>query len=114
MVLTTLFSLTIPSFRLVIFSDIGFYVDNKYKAARINIEKLINLNDPRIWVIGTDSEFNNQTDWQKINVDDIGKELHFFDTIANNLFPDFTQDRIEEANKNLIKQLRVKIEEGND
>ncbi len=107
-------ALTIPSFRLVIFSDIGFYVDNKYKAARINIEKLINLNDPRIWVIGTDSEFNNQTDWQKINVDDIGKELHFFDTIANNLFPDFTQDRIEEANKNLIKQLRVKIEEGND
>ena len=59
-------------------------------------------------------EFNNQTDWLKINVDDIGKELHFFDTIANNLFPDFTQDRIEEANKNLIKQLRVKIEEGND
>lgn len=107
-------ALTIPSFRLVIFSDIGFYVDNKYKAARINIEKLINLYDPRIWVIGTDSEFNNQTDWQKINVDDIGKELHFFDTIANNLFPDFTQDRIEEANKNLIKQLRVKIEEGND
>lgn len=107
-------ALTIPSFRLVIFSDTGFYVDENYKAARLNIEKLINLNDPRIWVIGSDIEFNDETDWQKINVDDTGKELHFFDTIANNLFPDFTQDRIEEANKNLIKQLRVKTEEGND
>lgn len=107
-------ALTIPSFRLVIFSDTGFYVDDKYKAARLNIEKLINLNDPRIWVIGTDVEFDNETDWQKINVDDVNKELHFFNTIANNLFPDFTQDRIEEANKNLIRQLRVKTEEGND
>ncbi len=67
-------ALTIPSFRLVIFSDIGFYVDNKYKAARINIEKLINLNDPKIWIIGTDSEFDNQTNWHKINVDTFGKE----------------------------------------
>lgn len=108
-------ALTIPSFRLVIFSDTGFYTDNNYKAARLNIEKLINLNDPRIWVIGTDVEFNNETDWQKINIDDNGKELHFYETIANDLFPDFTQDRIEEANKNLIKQLKVKIEEkGND
>ena len=31
------------------------------------------------------------------------KELHFFDTIANDLFPDYTQDKIEEANKNLNK-----------
>lgn len=107
-------ALTIPSFRLVIFSDTGFYVDDKYKATRLNIEKLINLNDPRIWVIGSDVEFDNETNWQKINVDDVNKELHFFNTIANNLFPDFTQDRIEEANKNLIRQLRVKTEEGND
>lgn len=42
------------------------------------------------------------------------KDLHFFDTIANDLFPDYTQDKIEEANKNLIELLRVNKEEGND
>jgi hypothetical protein len=42
------------------------------------------------------------------------KELHFFQTIANDLFPDFTQDKIEEANKTLIEQIiRAKVG-GND
>ena len=104
-------ALTIPSFRLVIFSDTGFYADGKYQAARKNIEKLINLNDPRIWILGSDVEFDNETNWSKINLDN-GKELHFFDTIADELFPDFTQGKIEEANKNLIELLRERKEEG--
>jgi hypothetical protein len=100
-------ALTIPSFRLVIFSDTAYYVDGKCQAARKNIEKLKNLNDPRIWIIGSDTEFDNETDWRKI-IADGHKELHFFDTIANALFPDFTQDEIEKANKNLIELIRIK------
>ncbi len=106
-------ALTIPSFRLVVFSDTGYYVGDKYENSRKNIEKLKNLNDPRIWIIGTDTEFDNKTNWKKISSES-EKELHFFDTIANDLFPDYTQDKIEEANKNLIELLRVNKEEGND
>lgn len=106
-------ALTIPSFRLVVFSDTGYYIGDKYENSRKNIEKLKNLNDPRIWIIGTDTEFDNSTNWTKITLD-TEKELHFFDTIANDLFPDYTQDKIEEANKNLIELLRVNKEEGND
>ena len=106
-------ALTIPSFRLVVFSDTGYYIGDKYENSRKNIEKLKNLNDPRIWIIGTDTEFDNKTNWKKISSES-EKELHFFDTIANDLFPDYTQDKIEEANKNLIELFRVTKEEGND
>lgn len=107
-------ALTIPSFRLVIFSDMGYYMNNNYENSRKNIEKLKNLNDPRIWIIGSDPEFLDpgDADVKKINLEN-GKELHFFGTIANDLFPDFTQDKIEEANKNLIELIRTKGE-GND
>ncbi|UQD55761.1 SIR2 family protein [Flavobacterium sp. K5-23] len=105
-------ALTIPSFRLVIFSDMGYYVGGKYEPARKNIEKLKNLNDPRIWIIGSDTEVDNDTD-RNVIIEDGHKGLHFFDTIANDLFPDYTQDKIEEANKNLIELLRTKGE-GND
>ena len=106
-------ALTIPSFRLVIFSDSGYHVDAKYQATRRNIEKLKDLNDPRIWIIGTDNEFDNSTDWKMIREDE-HKELHFFETIANDLFPDFTQDEIDEANKKLIELIRTTKEGEND
>lgn len=94
-------------------ADTGYYIGDKYENSRKNIEKLKNLNDPRIWIIGTDTEFDNKTNWKKISSES-EKELHFFDTIANDLFPDYTQDKIEEANKNLIELFRVTKEEGND
>ncbi len=50
-------ALTIPTFRLVIFSDLGWYLNDEYGSTRANIEKLKNLNDPRIWIIGSDQEF---------------------------------------------------------
>jgi hypothetical protein len=106
-------ALTIPSFRLVVFSDTGWHIGGEYQNSRKNIEKLKNLNDPRIWIIGSDTEFENDTDWTKITSES-NKELHFFETIANDLFPDYTQDKIEEANKNLIELLRVNKKEGND
>ncbi|QKJ61739.1 SIR2 family protein [Flavobacterium sp. M31R6] len=105
-------ALTIPSFRLVIFSDIGNHVDGKYEASRKNIEKLKDLNDPRIWIIGTDAEYDGLLQEGKI-IEKDHKELHFFDTIANDLFPDFTQDDIDEANKKLIELIRTKGK-GND
>lgn len=100
-------ALTIPSFRLVIFSDTGYYVGDEYEPTRKNIEKLKNLNDPRIWIIGSDTEVDNDTDRNEI-IEDGHKGLHYFDTIANDLFPDFTQDEIDEANKNLIELIRAK------
>ena len=42
---------------MVIFSDLGWYLDDKYEASKGNIEKLQNLNDPRIWIIGRDAEY---------------------------------------------------------
>lgn len=94
-------ALTIPSFRLVVFSDLGFKFSDKDDVVRKNIEKLRNLNDPRIWIIGSDSEYDNDKDWNKIVTnDDIG--LHYFNTIANDLFPDYTQGQIEEAVERVV------------
>lgn len=53
-------ALTIPTFRLVIFSDLGWHLDDEYASIRANIEKLRNLNDPRIWIIGSDQEFMSE------------------------------------------------------
>lgn len=96
-------ALTVPTFRLVIFSDLGYYKTDTHEVARKNIEKLRNLNDPRIWIIGSDAEFDNS--WKRVNETD-NKSLHFFETIAEELLPDFIQDKIEEANKNLIGMIK--------
>jgi hypothetical protein len=53
-------ALTIPTFRLVIFSDLGWYLDDEHNSTRANIEKLKNLNDPRIWIIGSDQEIMSE------------------------------------------------------
>lgn len=91
-------ALTIPSFRLVIFSDFGYYKDDNHIAVRKNIEKLKNLNDPRIWIIGTDGIKDENDKWTEST---FGSYLHFFETIANELFPDFTQNEIEIAIENI-------------
>jgi hypothetical protein len=90
-------ALTVPSFRLVIFSDLGWYEDDAFKVARLNIEKLRNLNDPRIWIIGSNVEFDDK--WNKLND---SASLHYFETIADELLPDFIQNQIESANEKLI------------
>lgn len=46
-------ALTIPTFRLVIFSDLKFNSEDGNVNERENIKKLLDLNDPRIWIIGT-------------------------------------------------------------
>ena len=63
-------ALTIPSFRLVVFTNPG---------SEGEIEKLRKLNDPRIWIIG-------------------GKcGVHFFKNIVDNLLPAPPEENIEDA-----------------
>jgi len=47
-------ALTIPTFRLVIFSELGRYDGTNYISIKSNIERLKKLNDPRIWIVGSD------------------------------------------------------------
>jgi len=71
---------TIPSFRLIAFIEKGE-----------KSEKLIELDDPRIWIIGG-----------KMSDD---KQLHFFSQIVSQLLPDLTNDEIDEKIENAIKKL---------
>jgi hypothetical protein len=104
-------ALTIPSFRLVIFSDIGYFTETDHIASRKNIEKLKNLNDPRIWIIGTDGVKDENDDWIDST---FGNHLHFFETIANDLFPDFTQNEIEIAIENIGGLKNANTQKNND
>jgi hypothetical protein len=76
-------ALTIPNFRLVIFQN----------EAEANIKRLIDLNDPRIWVIGGEEE---------------SKKTYYFDYIVNDLLPDIDQEKIEESIDKVVKNLLKK------
>ena len=76
-------ALTIPTFRLVIFADPT--MDGE-------ISKLINLNDPRIWIIGGEGP---QPDCK----------AHYFETIVRHFMPQQPSDRIDQAVKNVLKTL---------
>lgn len=115
-------ALTIPTFRLVIFSDMGWYQNGDYELMRTNIEKLRSLNDPRIWIIGSDPEYFTLTKEQVIaeqtggheeivedDIDEItyrekGREkaLYFFSTITGDLLPDWSENVIESQNEKII------------
>ncbi len=71
-------ALTIPNFRLVIFQ-------NKDK---VSIEKIVSLNDPRIWVIGG---FDEST------------PIHYFDYVINKLLPDINQEKIEKSIEKVLE-----------
>lgn len=92
-------ALTIPTFRLVVFSDIGSHVDKNFIVERKNIEKLRNLNDPRIWIIGSNLEFTTNPD-KEVNPE---KGLHYFNTIATDLLPDWSENIIEDQNSKIIQ-----------
>ena len=74
-------ALTIPNFRLIIFQDKGLST----------IKKLIELNDPRIWVIGGTKTGNGK--------------LHYFKYITEKLLPDIDDEKIEESVDKVIKNL---------
>lgn len=98
-------SLTIPTFRLVIFSSIGKHVGKNYEALRMNIQRLKDLNDPRIWIIGSDSEFSPRRG--EINKE---KALHHFETISKELLPDWTENKIEAQNEKIIELINSSFE----
>jgi hypothetical protein len=133
-------ALTIPTFRLVIFSDMGWYLNDEYELVRNNIEKLRALDDPRIWIIGSDAEYitltkkelldeqrgENGEDYveeeesDKDTAADIPyrekgpeKALYFFSTITGELLPDWSENIIEAQNEKIINLFNnpKKIEE---
>ena len=98
-------ALTIPTFRLVIFSELGEYVGADYNS-RENIKKLKDLNDPRIWIIGSDKEFNNSDDYEEINAE---MPLNYFSSITNNLLPDWSENQIEDQNEKIVELISNSI-----
>jgi hypothetical protein len=140
-------ALTIPTFRLVIFSDLGCYLDDQYQSIRDNIDKLKKLNDPRIWIIGSNPEFiseavidksiadessNNGSDpfeedlfveeetesklfFREVNNE---KPLHFFNTICDDLLPDWSENIIENQNERILNLINTSVnktkEDNND
>lgn len=78
---------TIPSFRLIVLG-----APNKGS----EIEKLKQLDDPRIWIIGGELED--------------GKKLHYFDGFVNHVLPDLSNDDIDDKIENAIKTLLKKHE----
>jgi hypothetical protein len=94
-------SLTIPTFRLVVFSGLGFYQDDVYEVTSKNIERLKALNDPRIWIIGSDAEFANKVELNPSN------PLYFFSTISNELLPDWSENHIESKNDQIVELMKI-------
>ncbi|MBL0124567.1 MAG: SIR2 family protein [Betaproteobacteria bacterium] len=75
-------SLTIPTFRLVIFAS---------PDASPEIKKLSDLQDPRIWIIsGTTPQ---------------GKPAHYFDAVVEQLLPALPSDRVDRAIAKVVEQL---------
>jgi len=106
-------ALTIPTFRLVIFSDMGYYTGQDRKITRENIERLRELNDPRIWIIGSDKKFEvipaeggNKEVWNEIN--SVAGLFHF-STIVNQLLPDWSENKIEDQNEKLIELMNTTL-----
>lgn len=80
-------ALTIPTFRLIVISD----VEAK------SIKKLFELNDPRIWIIGGK---NSQ-----------GIKLHYFSNFVDEMLPNIDQENIEKSIQKVLKNLLTKNEE---
>jgi hypothetical protein len=78
---------TIPSFRLIVMGS---------PTPDSEIEKLKELDDPRIWIIGGNLEG--------------GKKLHYFNGFINNVLPDLSNDDIDDKIENAIKTLLKKNE----
>lgn len=75
-------ALTIPTFRLVVLGD----------ATKGNIKKLLELDDPRIWIIGGE--------------DTSGKEkIHYFEYFVNHFLPDISEEEITNSVEKVITEL---------
>ena len=79
-------ALTIPTFRLVVFAD---------PTVQEELTKLRTLEDPRIWIIGSVEAHAN------LNV-------HYFKTIVQDLMPQPTSERIDDAVKKVFEAIAPK------
>jgi len=86
-------ALTIPAFRLIIIGNIE---------AR-NIQKLFELNDPRVWIIGEKEEW---TDGTLTNT-----PLHFFNRFVDEMLPSIDQEKIEASVQKVLETLLTQSEE---
>lgn len=73
---------TIPSFRLIVLGD---------QTVSKEIEKLQQLDDPRVWIIGGELEDGNM--------------LHFFKGFVDNILPDLSNDEIDSKIENAVRKL---------
>lgn len=71
---------TIPSFRLIAFME-----ENE------SAKKMMSLDDPRIWIVGGEMDDKFQ--------------LHYFNQIVQHLFPDLSNDEIDEKIEMIVKKL---------
>ena len=85
-------ALTIPTFRLVIFVDPDL---------RGEVAKLRALDDPRIWIIGSDEA-------------QPGPKIHYFDTIVDHLMPQRPSERIDDAVKKVFEAMIPKKKEDGE
>lgn len=76
-------ALTIPTFRLIVFTD---------PESTGEIAKLIALRDPRIWIIGGDGPT-------------AGTKAHYFDSIVEHFMPQRPSDRVDDAVRKVLSEL---------
>lgn len=82
-------ALTVPTFRLVAFVD---------PAMTGVVEKLRQLEDPRIWIIGGDGPGD-------------GSKAHFFDTFITRFMPEPPGDKVDSAVSKVLERLLARKEE---
>lgn len=75
-------ALTIPTFRLVVLGDI----------TKGNIQKLLELDDPRIWIIGGEDSNRNE-------------KIHYFEYFVNIILPDISEEEISNSVEKIITEL---------
>jgi hypothetical protein len=96
-------AMTIPTFRLVVFAA---------PTGNVVVTKLLSLNDPRIWIIGTDTE-DHETDTANLSTMTIGGpqwRAHFFHSIVS----DFLAETVDRESEFAVeKVLRTFLTNGN-
>lgn len=75
-------ALTVPTFRLIIFGN----------PEEANLKRLIDLDDPRIWIIGGEAE--------------PGKPSHYFEHIVRKFLPELPSERVDTSVNKVIDLLR--------
>jgi hypothetical protein len=87
-------ALTIPAFRLIIIGNVE----------AINIKKLFELNDPRIWIIGEKEQWEDNGSLTKT-------PIHFFKRFVEEMLPSIDQENIEKSVQKVLDNLFTQQEQ---